>query len=80
MGCATVESAGERGGTGKLSTSDRPVLRWPVALRRIRAWLTPATLLQRYWQAWSNAPPPPQLQDLLTAVSTGHPIHAYLPP
>ncbi len=80
LASATVESAGQRGGTSKQSTSDKPMPRWPVALRHIRAWLTPATLLQRYWQAWSHAPPPPQLQDLLTAVTTGHAIHAYLPP
>jgi hypothetical protein len=61
---------------------DRPVPmpRWPATLRRIRAWLTPATLLPRYWHAWSNAPPPDPLQDLLTAVTTGHPIPAYTPP
>jgi hypothetical protein len=54
--------------------------RWPVALRHIRAWLTPATLLQRYWRAWSHAPPPAPLQDLLTAVGAGHAIPVYLQP
>lgn len=56
------------------------VPRWPVLLRRIRGWLTPATLLQRYWHAWSNAPPPAQLQDLLNAVTAGQAISLYLPP
>ena len=63
-------------------TSDRQlsIPRWPVALRRIRSWLTPATLVYRYWQAWTNAPPPPQLQALLDAATAGHPIPAYHPP
>jgi hypothetical protein len=57
-----------------------PMPRWPVALRRIRSWLTPATLLQRYWQAWSHAPPPPQLRDLIAATLAGQAIPVYLPP
>ena len=71
----------ERGHT-KQSTLDKrkPIPRWPITLRHIRAWLTPATLLQRYWRAWSNAPPPPQLQDLLTAALAGQAIPVYIPP
>ena len=38
---------------------------WPRALRAVRAWLTPWTVLQRWWTAWSKAPPPPQLQALI---------------
>src|SRR5205809_911578 len=74
--------AGERGGSTDRSMLDRrpPMPRWPVALRSIRAWLTPATLLQRYWRSWSHAPPPAPLQDLLTAVTTGQAIRIYLPP
>ncbi len=34
----------------------------------VRAWLSPWTALQRYWNAWSNAPPPPQLQALMNSV------------
>jgi hypothetical protein len=52
----------------------------PAALRRIRAWLTPAALLQRYWQVWSNAHPPPRLQDLLIAVGIGQAVGLHLPP
>jgi hypothetical protein len=71
-----------RGGTTSKSTVDSPRLipRWPVTLRRIRAWLTPATLLPRYWHAWSDAPPLGPLQDLITAVTTGQAICAYNPP
>jgi hypothetical protein len=33
-----------------------PAMTWPVALCRVRAWLTPSTVLQHWWQAWSKAP------------------------
>ena len=49
-------------------------------IRRIRGWLTPATLLQRYWRAWSNAPLPPELQALLADIATGRPLYLGLPP
>jgi len=52
---------------------------WPSALRQVRAWLTPSISLQRWWQAWSNAPPPPQLQALIDAVAAGQGLHLYLP-
>ena len=51
-----------------------------VALRAVRAWLTPCSVLQRCWRSWSPAPPPRQLQRLLDAVAGGHPLHLYLPP
>ena len=51
---------------------------WPVALRRVRGWLDPWTFLGRCWQAWSGAPPPPELQALLDQVFTGRPLHLYL--
>jgi hypothetical protein len=53
---------------------------WPVALRAVRAWLTPWSVLQRCWRSWSPAPPPRQLQRLLDAVATGQPLHPYFPP
>ena len=52
---------------------------WPVALRRVRAWLTPSTVLQRWWQAWSKAPPPTELQALITAVTAGQALNLYTP-
>jgi hypothetical protein len=53
---------------------------WPVALRAVRAWLIPWTVLARCWRSWSPAPPPRQLQQLLEAVAGGQPLHLYLPP
>jgi hypothetical protein len=47
---------------------------WPMALRRVRSWLTPWIMLWRWWQAWSDLPPPPELQALLNSV--GHPPEA----
>src|SRR5438046_2081855 len=39
---------------------------WPRAIRAVRAWLAPRIALQRWWQTWSKAPPPRQLQALMT--------------
>ena len=57
-----------------------PAPSWPRALRAVRAWLTPWTMLQRWWTAWSKAPPPPQLQALISSVTAGHGLNLYLPP
>ena len=57
-----------------------PAPSWPRALRAVRSWLTPATTLTRWWQAWSKAPPPAELQHLLDNVSAGHGLFLYLPP
>jgi SRSO17 transposase len=63
------------------STPDTtPLLSWPKTLRSIRSWLTPAIQLSRAWHAWSTAAPPPELQALITAVTTGHGINLYLSP
>jgi hypothetical protein len=53
---------------------------WPKALRVLRGWLTPAIVLQRWWQAWSRAPPPVELQALVDAVGAGQGLRLYLPP
>jgi hypothetical protein len=53
---------------------------WPAALRAVRAWLIPWSVLQRCWRSWSPAPPPQQLRLLLDAVAAGQPLHLYLPP
>ena len=57
-----------------------PAPSWPRALRAVRSWLTPATALTRWWQAWSKAPPPAELQHLLDTVTAGHGLFLYLPP
>ena len=67
----------ERGGPPAVPAA---ALSWPRALRAVRAWLTPWTVLQRWWTAWSTAPPPPQLQALIDSVTAGHGLNLYLPP
>ena len=51
---------------------------WPRALRTVRAWLSPWIALQRWWPAWSTAPPPPQLQALINSVAAGCGLHLYI--
>jgi hypothetical protein len=62
----------EAPGPGRLAS-------WPVTLRRVRGWLDPWTFLWRCWRAWSDAPPPPELQALLDAVGQGRALNLYLP-
>ncbi len=71
------EPAAERGGPHAATPPPAPP--WPRTLRAIRAWLTPWTVLQPWWQAWSKAPPPPQLQALMNSVAAGCGLHLYLP-
>ena len=39
----------------------------------------PWIVLQRWWTAWSKAPPPPQLQALISSVAAGCGLHLYIP-
>jgi hypothetical protein len=55
----------------------RPLISWPVALRRVRSWLEPWVLLGRWWRAWSTQPPPPALQALLDWLWRGQAIPLY---
>jgi len=55
----------------------RPRLRWPQALRKVRAWLEPYLKLRLYWQAGSKDPPPAPLQALLDRLEKGQPIYLY---
>jgi len=48
-----------------------------MALRAVRAWLTPAITLPRWWRAWTDQDPPPELQSLLDAVTAGRPLDLY---
>lgn len=52
----------------------------PHTLRAVRSGLTPALTLTRWWTAWSNAPPPAELEELLNAVNAGHSLLLYTPP
>src|SRR4028119_1624396 len=61
------------------TTTRRPEVSWPAALRKVRAWLEPWLMLRRYWRAWSQLPPPPDLQALLASLQHGFPIYLYEP-
>jgi hypothetical protein len=70
----------EAGGKeGESEKERRPPLSWPLALRQVQSWLDPWVMLWRFWRAWSNLPPPPQLQALLDAVGGGHSLNVYVP-
>ena len=69
--------AAERG--GPRAAGPPPAPSWPRALRAVRAWLSPWIALQRWWTAWSKAPPPPQLQALMNSVAAGCGLHLYIP-
>lgn len=58
----------------------RPQVCWPQALPAVRGWLEPWVLLQRYWHAWSKAPPPLALQHLLDWLEKGNALFLYQPP
>jgi hypothetical protein len=73
-------AAGRRRQRRREGDRKRRRLAWPRALRAARSWLTPWTVLQRWWTAWSKAPPPPQLQALIDSVTAGHGLNLYLPP
>ncbi len=48
---------------------------WPVALRHVRSWLVPWTMLWRIWRIWriwSTAAPPLDLRWLLDLVGAGY--------
>ena len=76
-GYRSQSPAAERGGPH--AAVPPPAPSWPRALRAVRAWLSPWTVLQRWWTAWSKAPPPPQLQALISSVAAGRGLHLYIP-
>jgi SRSO17 transposase len=67
---AETQAAGE-GGKRSAAQPKPQCLSWPLALRRVRAWLEPYVMLMRYWRAFSDLPPPPQLRALLEWVFSG---------
>jgi hypothetical protein len=71
-----------RGGRQRPGIGAEPAIgsSWPAAVRAVRAWLTPWSVLWRCWRSWSPAPPPQQLQRLLDGLGTGRPVNLYLPP
>ena len=79
---ATPPAPGVRGGErgSRARRAARAAIMLAPAIRAVRAWLAPRIALQRWWQAWSKAPPPAELQHLLENVSAGHGLFLYLPP
>ena len=53
------------------------ILCWPLALRRVRAWLQPFILLQRFWQAFSVDPLPLLLRHFVDSLARGNGIDLY---
>jgi hypothetical protein len=77
---ATIPSAkSQTAGGGKRSVTrpKPPSLSWPLALRRVRAWLEPYVMLMRYWRAFSDLPPPPEPKALLEWVFSGQGLYLY---
>jgi hypothetical protein len=62
---------------GGRQRSVRPRVSWPVAVRAVRGWLEPWMLLRRWWEAWSDLPPPPALRELLGWLWAGYPLDCY---
>jgi hypothetical protein len=73
---ATPQPGPGGGERGRRTTPPAPS--WPRALRAIRALLSPWIALPRWWPAWSKAPPPPQLQALISSVAAGCGLHLYI--
>jgi hypothetical protein len=48
-----------------------------MALRRVRSWLEPYVMLVRYWKAYSDLPPPKELQKLLERLFCGEGLYLY---
>jgi hypothetical protein len=70
---STVE---EPSGGEKKSTTEPP-LSWPRALRKVRSWLQPYVMLLRYWRAYTDLPPPKELQRLLEGLLCGERLYLY---
>jgi hypothetical protein len=69
---------GERGAARRLTTAGTVLAAGAARDTRLAH---PLTALQRWWQAWPDRPPPPQLQALMDSVAAGcglHPLHPEL--
>jgi hypothetical protein len=65
-------------GSGTALPWPRPWRCWPLALRRVRAWLDPALFLWRCWRAWSTAPPPSRCRRCWTGCTRGTRLSAVI--
>jgi hypothetical protein len=57
----------------------QPPPSWPARSGPSAPGSPPWIALQRWWTAWSNAPPPRQPQDLKTSLQAGSGLHLYIP-
>jgi hypothetical protein len=70
-----------RGGRSRPVIGAEPADRssWP-GVAHGAGLVDPWSVLWRCWRAWSPAPPPAALQQLLDGLTTGRPLHLHLPP
>jgi hypothetical protein len=52
--------------------------RWPESLLAVRGWLEPWVMLWRYWRAFCDLSPPPELRALLEQVFSGRELYLYV--
>jgi hypothetical protein len=71
-----LAAPGEKSGHAR--SANEGLGRWPIALRRVRAWLEPGIMPWRYRRAWPAKPPPPALQQLLDWLREGCAIDLYI--
>jgi hypothetical protein len=72
----TAPGRGERGRTRRRAARGALLA---TGITRDTRLASPSIALQRWWQAWPKAPPPPQLQALMNSVAAGHGQHLYTP-
>ena len=63
---------------GKRKSTTEPPPSWPRALRKVRSWLQPYVMLLRYWGAYTDLPPPKELQQLLERLFGGEGVYLYV--
>jgi hypothetical protein len=76
LGVLPEAGLGEKSGHARSADEERSP--WPLALRRVCAWLEPGLMLWRYWRVWSTKAPPPTLHQLLDWLWEGHAIDLYI--
>jgi hypothetical protein len=75
---STTTAEEEDGGKRKARKTEPPPVSWPQALRKVRAWLQPYVMLLRYCRAYTDLPPPEQLEALLDRLFSAEGLHLYV--